>query len=79
MAVEADVYRDYHIPKGAIIIPNIWCDLCSLPLFKLISGHPRAITQNPEFYPNPDRFLPERFMGKDVPDPREAVFGFGRR
>jgi hypothetical protein len=25
MAVESDTYRDYHIPKGAIIIPNIWC------------------------------------------------------
>ena len=23
-AVESDVYRGYHIPKGAIVIPNIW-------------------------------------------------------
>jgi cytochrome P450 len=38
------------------------------------------MTQNPEFYPNPDQFIPERFLGdQGAPDPRDAVFGFGRR
>lgn len=48
----------------------------------------RAILHDPVAYPNPDCFIPERFLtvqdGKymnnpDVQDPRIAVFGFGRR
>ena len=32
-------------------------------------------------YPDPDTFNPERFDGvfADQPDPRNVVFGFGRR
>ena len=35
-AMEADVYRGYHIPKGAIVFPNIWCRLF------LRDEHPRC-------------------------------------
>ena len=40
---------------------------------------------NPEDYPNPDTFLPERFltpdgsMDENVRDPATVAFGFGRR
>lgn len=40
---------------------------------------------NPQDYPNPDEFKPERFLGEDglfnpeVPDPSLLAFGFGRR
>jgi cytochrome P450 len=38
------------------------------------------MTQNPDVYPDPHLFLPERFMGSEVaPDPRDFVFGYGRR
>ena len=45
----------------------------------------RAMTRNPEEYPHPEDFMPERFLDKegninpDVADPSSVVFGFGRR
>ncbi|KAI1792350.1 cytochrome P450 [Ganoderma leucocontextum] len=43
-----------------------------------------AISRDPKQYPDPDRFMPERFLkdGKlnpDVRNPRAFAFGFGRR
>jgi len=60
---EDDVHDGYFIPKGSIVIANIW----------KMSQDP-AIYANPSTF-NPDRFLgpnPEQ-------DPRDFVFGFGRR
>ncbi|KAJ5698623.1 cytochrome P450 [Penicillium macrosclerotiorum] len=35
---------------------------------------------DPEVYPDPEKFIPERFLGaKDVTGPHTYVFGFGRR
>ena len=48
----------------------------------------RAMTHDPEVYPDPDEFLPSRFAAPmegglvqepPAPDPRDVVFGFGRR
>lgn len=39
--------------------------------------------KDPKVYPDPDRFLPERYLASDgnetQKDPREYAFGFGRR
>jgi hypothetical protein len=49
----------------------------------------RAILHDPQVYPEPDAFRPERFleagpdgtlqMNKKVLDPRTVIFGYGRR
>ncbi|KAG9312714.1 cytochrome P450 [Chiua virens] len=62
---EDDVYDGYHIPRGAIIMPNVW-----------------AISRNEEKYPNPEVFMPERFLREDGTlndDMIPWTFGFGRR
>ena len=63
---EDDVFRGYFIPKGAIIMPNI-----------------SLFAHDPELYHDPMNFSPERFLDADgrTPelDPKNVVFGFGRR
>ena len=40
----------------------------------------RFILSNPNTYPDPDTFDPERYLGEaQQTDPREACFGWGRR
>jgi cytochrome P450 len=62
-----DYYQGYYIPAKTTIIPNIW-----------------AMTHDAEQYPDPFTFNPERFMKRHPSDtvqrdPRQLVFGFGRR
>ncbi|TCD66266.1 hypothetical protein EIP91_001595 [Steccherinum ochraceum] len=63
-----DVYDGYHIPKGTMVVPNVW-----------------GMLHNPQDYPNPGAFNPDRFIGEDgninpkVRDPTTVAFGFGRR
>ncbi|KZT37255.1 cytochrome P450 [Sistotremastrum suecicum HHB10207 ss-3] len=63
-----DIYEGMFIPKHTIIIPNIW-----------------AVTHDESLYPSPDQFEPARHIPlapgepPPQPDPRNFVFGFGRR
>ncbi|KAF5319919.1 hypothetical protein D9611_011017 [Ephemerocybe angulata] len=66
-ASEDDVFEGYFIPKGTIIAANLW-----------------HIMKDPANYDNPNEFIPERHIkdgqiNKDVLDPYDAVFGYGRR
>lgn len=66
--MEDDVYKGMHIPKGSLIFGNIW-----------------AMCRDESLYPDADTFNPERFLEKVDDetkrrrDPRNFVFGFGRR
>ncbi|RHZ47488.1 cytochrome P450 [Aspergillus thermomutatus] len=61
-----DVYEGYFIPKGSMVLANIW-----------------GFTHDPNVYPDPMTFKPERFLEIDshTPelDPHTLSFGFGRR
>ncbi|CAH0004437.1 unnamed protein product [Clonostachys byssicola] len=60
---EDQIYNGYLIPKGAILLASI-----------------HGMAHDPETYHDPDRFLPERYdKPYNEPDPKEVVFGFGRR
>ncbi|KAG2156216.1 cytochrome P450 [Suillus clintonianus] len=64
--IEDDIHDGYYIPKGSLIIPNIWYML----------NDPQTYADPSEF--NPERFLAKD--GKEAEtDPRTVVFGFGRR
>ncbi|KIO29661.1 hypothetical protein M407DRAFT_70263, partial [Tulasnella calospora MUT 4182] len=62
-SLKDDVFDEYFIPKGTAVIGNGW-----------------GISRNTKYYEEPSKFDPERFL-KQTPelDPREFVFGFGRR
>ncbi|KAF2124167.1 cytochrome P450 [Dothidotthia symphoricarpi CBS 119687] len=61
-----DVFEGYRIPKGSLVIANIWW-----------------FTHDPAVYADPMVFRPERHLDtpthKAEPDPRNWIFGFGRR
>ncbi|TFY82318.1 hypothetical protein EWM64_g1690 [Hericium alpestre] len=65
-AGEDDVHDGYLIPKGSIIIPNIWRTL-----------HDKQTYKKP-FEFKPERFLASEKQQPET-DPRELLFGFGRR
>ncbi|KAG1876595.1 cytochrome P450 [Suillus subalutaceus] len=63
---EDDIHDGYYIPKGSLVIPNIWFML----------NDPRTYANPSQF--NPERFLDNN--GKDPElEPRTICFGFGRR
>jgi cytochrome P450 len=84
--MEDDIHDGYYIPKGSLIIPNIWSVLpfsvCWVAGFNALNGN-RFMLNDPQTYANPSQFNPERFLannGKEPEtEPRTVCFGFGRR
>ncbi|KXN81678.1 O-methylsterigmatocystin oxidoreductase, partial [Leucoagaricus sp. SymC.cos] len=64
---EDDTYKGYHIPKGSVVIPNIWAVFHDPKLFP----EPEKV--------KPERFLKDGKLHVPGPDPAELTFGFGRR
>ncbi|KAF7762360.1 hypothetical protein Agabi119p4_8953 [Agaricus bisporus var. burnettii] len=68
MTTTEDVYDGYYIPKGAIVLTNIYAML-----------HDEDAYPEPEEF-KPERFIKNGALRDDVPDPEAiATFGFGRR
>ncbi|KAL3461172.1 cytochrome P450 [Aspergillus heterothallicus] len=63
MCTEDDVYEGYQIPKGSLVMPNIWA-----------FTHDPTVYTDPETF-NPSRFL----SATPELDPHTLSFGFGRR
>ncbi|KAG1719685.1 cytochrome P450 [Suillus lakei] len=63
---EDDIHDGYYIPKGSIVIANIWFML----------NDPRTYANPSQF--NPERFLDNDGKGPET-EPRTSCFGFGRR
>ncbi|RXW19597.1 hypothetical protein EST38_g6257 [Candolleomyces aberdarensis] len=67
-STEDDVYKGYRIPKGSMVIGNVWALMHNEEEF------PEPMAFKPERFLNPDGSLNEH-----VRDPATAIFGFGRR
>ncbi|KAK7676907.1 hypothetical protein QCA50_020163 [Cerrena zonata] len=65
--MEDDEYRGMFIPKGTIVIANVWNML-----------HDPEVFPDPETF-NPSRFLNDGKLDPNILDPSSVAFGFGRR
>ncbi|KAA8651397.1 hypothetical protein EYZ11_013218 [Aspergillus tanneri] len=65
-STQDDIYNGYLIPKGSIIVPNIWA-----------FTHDPSLYRSPMDF-NPERFLSADGHTPEY-DPRLLAFGFGRR
>ncbi|KAI0662789.1 cytochrome P450 [Cubamyces menziesii] len=65
--MQDDEYNGYFIPKGSIVLGNIWA-----------ISHNSQTYPEPDVF-NPDRFFSECRWDHTLPDPGDYAFGFGRR
>ncbi|EAU87092.1 OrdA protein [Coprinopsis cinerea okayama7 len=82
-AVISEVLRWNSVaPSGVphVAIEEGWVGGYFIPKDAMIITNLWGILHDPEIYPDPMTFNPERFMGPNPQmDPRKAVFGWGRR
>ena len=86
MVSAEDEYNGYRIPKGSIVVGNVW----SVHTTMLIASHSssavsRAILHDEKQFPDAMAFKPERYLMPDgqldptMHNAELAAFGFGRR
>lgn len=78
--IHEEQYNGYRIPKKSWVMANVW--YVFLVESKSLSVHlfHRAMLHDDKVYPEPEKFLPQRFEGQELaPDPRVLTYGFGRR
>ncbi|EAU32638.1 predicted protein [Aspergillus terreus NIH2624] len=86
VSIQDDSVGEYAIPKGTQIVTNLWCVpsvTTYIPRLGSQLTDSRAFTHDPNIYPDPMAFKPERFIDtathKAERDPYYYSFGFGRR
>lgn len=62
-AIADDQYKGMHIPKGCVLLPNLWA----------------MSRNEKDYGPDAHAFRPDRFLYSNARDPASYVFGFGRR
>ncbi|KAF8625112.1 hypothetical protein AX15_005542 [Amanita polypyramis BW_CC] len=67
LLTQGDAYKGYRLPKGAIIVANVWAMLRN-----------EEVYPDP-FSFKPDRFLKDGRINDAIPDLTNVAFGFGRR
>lgn len=74
-------YEGYRLPKGSLIMANIWYVILFIHLsFPTSPCFNRQITHDPELHEDPYSFKPERFLGPNPEmDSGQLSFGYGRR
>ncbi|QRV85544.1 cytochrome P450 family protein [Ceratobasidium sp. AG-Ba] len=83
-SIQDDIYEGFFIPKGTIVIPNVWCGVVHAHNGEnshtneiCLYNTSRTMSHDERFYKNPEEFNPDRFLDPNVSLP--PVFGFGRR
>ena len=84
MSTDDDEYNGFYIPKGTILMTNVWLVQALVILLSILNFLFRSILHDRKVFNDPQEFKPERYLkdGKvnpDLKDPDCAVFGFGRR
>ncbi len=82
-----DRYREYDIPAGCMVIPNVWSVIHAFrehPATTDTLTHFRAMSRDAKYFPEPEEFRPERHLEGDAEAgnyvlPSSFVFGFGCR
>jgi hypothetical protein len=79
--MEDDVYRGWRIPKGSVILANVWYDVLYEKRAAFFDAQiDRKMMHDEEIYKDPYTFSPDRFLGSTPErDPVDFVFGYGRR
>lgn len=92
-ATSEDIYKGMRIPRGAVVVPNMWFAWVASLYLEFNALLRRYMLRDTRYFDRPDDFNPDRFReivkryktpeqalnGFYPDDPSSIIFGFGRR